>query len=218
LPGYGGAADIETAYKLPELAEYCLAQIDEPVLLVGWSLGGMAAMQMALIDADSDQRLIQGLQLITTSPKFVASNDWPYGVELSVFQRFSDELACDYERTLTMFLLLQAGSNTGSREFARSAHQAICELPSPTEKTLQDGIDCLADADLRDELLRLDLPVQVISGVRDRVANPQSSTKLAEMLSAELVEIESGHSPFMTKPDEFVQHLSRFIQEVESAA
>lgn len=217
LPGYGGAPDIEKADDLNNVAAYCLQQLNEPVLLVGWSLGGMTAMKMALMDAQSEQSYIQGMQLITTAAKFVSSENWSYGVDLGVFQRFSDELANDYQRTLTMFLLLQAGSSAGSRELARAAHQAICSLPDPSPKTLQDGIDSLAKADLRDDLAQLDLPVQVISGVRDRVANPSSSAKLAESLSAQLVEIDSGHSPFMTKPDEYLQCLVQLINKVNNA-
>ena len=215
LPGYGGAADIESADSLVHLAEHCLNQIKEPTLLVGWSLGGMVAMQAAILEVGSTNRRIQGLQLITTAPKFVEARDWPYGVDLAIFQRFSDELANDYERTLTMFLLLQAGSNKGARELARSAHQAICDLPSPSAKTLQDGIDCLAKADLRDELSKLTLPVQVLSGLRDRVAKPESSTKLAELLGAQLVEFDTGHSPFMTHSDLYCRCLADYIQSID---
>jgi pimeloyl-[acyl-carrier protein] methyl ester esterase len=217
LPGYGGAVDIQDAHKLDSLAKHCLQQIDEPVVLVGWSLGGMVAMQAALLEADSANKCIQGLQLITTAPKFVSSDDWPCGVDLAIFQRFSDELARDYKNTLTMFLLLQAGSNKGSRELARSAHKAICGLPSPSAKTLQDGIDCLASADLRGELSKISLPSQVISGVRDRVANPESSSKLADLLNAELVEFNAGHSPFMTNASDYIQCLLAFIQSVQES-
>lgn len=216
LPGYGGAADIDGANDLRCLAEYCLNQLSEPTVLIGWSLGGMVAMQAAVMELGLPQKNIQALQLITTAPKFVESSDWPFGVDLAVFQRFSDELASDYERTLTMFLLLQAGSSVGARELARSAHQAICSLPSPTAKTLQDGIDCLADADLRNSLPQLALPVQVVSGKRDRVAKPAGSVALSQMLSAELVEFDSGHSPFMSSPHEYVQCLLAFLQKVEA--
>lgn len=215
LPGYGGAVDIENANSLVHVAEHCLDQIKEPTLLVGWSLGGMVAMQAALLEVGSNTKLIQGLQLITTAPKFVESTDWPYGVDIATFQKFSDELASDYERTLTMFLLLQAGSNKGSRDLARLAHKAICDLPSPSAKTLQDGIDCLAKADLRDDLPKLTLPVQVLSGLRDRVAKPESSAKLAELLGAELVEFDTGHSPFMTHSDLYCRCLANFIQSVD---
>lgn len=215
LPGYGGAADIDNADDLDSLAEHCLGQLDSPVVLVAWSLGGVVAMRAAILALDLPQKNIQALQLITTAPKFVESSDWPYGVDLSVFQRFSNELASDYERTLTMFLLLQAGAAKGARELARSAHKAICELPSPSAKTLQDGIDCLAGADLRNDLCRLTLPVQVVSGMRDRVAKPESSAMLSEMLGAELVEFDTGHSPFMANPDEYIDSLLTFLHKVD---
>lgn len=216
LPGYGGQNDIDNAHVLTNQAHHCLNQLAEPTLLVGWSLGGMVAMQAALLDAQSERPKVQALQLITTAPRFVESDDWSYGVDLAIFQRFSDELASDYERTLTMFLLLQAGSNKGSRELARTAHAEICKLAQPSPKTLQDGIDCLAVSDLRADLLDLQLPVQVVSGLRDRVAKPESSRKLAQLLKADLHEFDSGHSPFMTHTNEYCETLLGFYQRVQS--
>lgn len=218
LPGYGGAADIDDADNLAVLARHCLAQIHAPAVLVGWSLGGMVAMQAALLDKISADPKVLGLQLITTAPKFVASADWSFGVDLAVFQRFSSELARDYERTLAVFLLLQAGAHIGARALARTAHKAVCELPAPSARALQAGIDCLAKADLRPHLHKIDLPVQVVSGLRDRVAKPESSVKLAQLLGAQLLEFDAGHSPFMTHANGYANALNEFVQLINESS
>jgi len=212
LPGYGTSIDILGADSLEAMARHCLDRVREPAIWVGWSLGGMVAMKAASIEPS----LIVGMQLISTSPKFVQSADWPEGVDMAIFESFSEQLANDYQRTLTMFLLLQAGSNTGARELARAAHQAICQLPSPSAETLHAGICCLEEVDLRAELGLLSMPIQVISGLRDRVAKPATATQLAKLLNAELIELNAGHASFMSGPDEVASNLLRLVEQVSS--
>jgi len=96
---------------------------------------------------------------------------------------------------------MQAGSSIEARALAQSAHQAICQWPSPSRLTLNNGIECLAKTDLREQVRSLSLPAQVISGLKDRVAKPESSGRLAEMLGADLRELDAGHAPFMTEPE-----------------
>ena len=194
IPGYGDLTDIDSPVCIKELAKACLNQAPEQALWVGWSLGGMIAMQAALLEQNSLR--IQALQLINASPKFVQSDDWPSGVDIAIFEKFCNELSNDYERTLSMFLLLQAGASKGSRALARDAQKAISEYPNPSKITLRQGIECLAEVDLRDQITQLRLPIQVISGSLDRVTKPESSHALAKMISSELIEMHAGHAPF----------------------
>jgi len=111
---------------------------------------------------------------------------------------------------------MQAGSSRGARELAKAAHKAICLWPNPSEITLNRGIECLAQTDLRLQLERLSMPVQVISGLRDRVSKPESSARLARMLGADLVELDTGHAPFMTQPKAVLSALIDLIESLES--
>lgn len=222
LPGYGHRSEQQSSSDLTRLAEHCLEQAPKKALWVGWSLGGLVAMRAAVIDAASRSKRIQALQLINTTPKFTNSEDWPCGVDLTTFQQFSRELAADYDRTLTLFLLLQAGANKGARQLANQAQSAICALPAPSAHTLMAGIECLAQADLRDELGQITVPTQIISGSKDRVTNPESSKQLTKLMREphaekhlELVELDCGHAPFLTKPDAMLKRLVSFIASVD---
>jgi pimeloyl-[acyl-carrier protein] methyl ester esterase len=210
LPGYGSSLGVECSSCIESMAGYCLQQAPEPAIWIGWSLGGLVAMQAALLAP----AVVQGMQLICTSPKFVGACDWSEGVDLDAFSTFSKSLASNYERTLTVFLLMQASSAANSRELARAAQQAVCAMPSPSAQTLDAGIECLATTDLRAQLHRLLMPVQVVSGLRDRVANPASSNRLAQILNAELIELDTGHAPFMTSPDDVALNLIKLANRV----
>jgi len=212
LPGYGDSLEIDGADDIKAMARYCLTKVQEPAIWVGWSLGGMVAMQAALLEPS----LVRGMQLISTSPKFVQSDDWPEGVDLSTFQLFSEQLASDYERTLNMFLLMQAGGSAGARSLARAAHKAVCQHSNPSANTLKAGIGCLASIDLRDQLPLLSMPIHIVSGLRDRVAKPASSARLADILGAELEELDTGHAPFMTEPEAVASNLLNLFVKIQN--
>ena len=213
IPGYGALAGQDSSSDIKELASQCLQQAPEKALWVGWSLGGMIAMQAALLDVEQGRKRVQGLQIINAAPKFVQSDDWPSGVDIAVFEKFSQALAKDYSRSLKSFLLLQAGSSEGARQLARETQELIAQYPNPSALTLNQGIECLASVDLRSELLKLKLPMQIVSGSLDRVTMPASSRALAEMLSAALVEIHSGHAPFLTHTEEMLDQFEVFVKQ-----
>jgi len=213
ISGYGREAHQISSSNVSVLANECLQRAPDKALWVAWSLGGLIAMQAALTDKANQ---IQALQLINTTPKFVQSADWLSGVDIEVFQRFCDALADDYQRSLATFLLIQTGANEGARQLARVAQDAICAYSNPSQATLQAGIDCLANTDLRARLTAFKTPSQVVSGRLDRVTNPAGSKILAEMLGADLVEINSGHAPFLTHPLEMQSAFAGFLKRINS--
>ncbi len=215
LPGYGRLADKIMPESLSELAQSVINRAPDSAIWVGWSLGGMVALQAALEQAETR---ISGLQLIGTCACFVQKEDWPHGVDAAVFQKFADELSNDYKQALSMFLILQSGANKGARALAKYAHGQICEFPDPSPSTLQAGINCLAKSDLRQALQQnwsANMPVQIVNGLLDRVANPEGVSALAQTLSADLLTLKTGHAPFLTNPEEVLSGLESLIAKVE---
>ena len=68
---------------------------------------------------------------------------------------------------------------------------------------------------MREELTTLSLPVQVVCGTLDRVAMPESCRASAQLLSAELVEMQCGHAPFLTHPDILIERFVSFIEQLK---
>ncbi|RBP53088.1 alpha/beta fold hydrolase [Arenicella xantha] len=214
FPGYAQHADSVCPSDLNDLATFCLEQAPQDAVWVGWSLGGMVAMQAALTSGTSR---VRGLQLIATSAKFVASPDWQFGVDVSVFERFCNELSNDYRQALKRFLLLQAGNRHEARGVVKELHQRIIATTSPTKASLQAGLSCLAGADLRGVVDQIDVPTQVVIGKLDRVANPAGGEALARSLGGELVALHCGHAPFITHAEDVVASLLRLLADVERA-
>src|SRR5690242_9447668 len=84
LPGHGASRDDADRLDLVETTRRIAAATPRAIWL-GWSLGGLLALQAALDESEN----VRGLVLIASSPRFVAGGDWPLGVAAKVLAGFS---------------------------------------------------------------------------------------------------------------------------------
>jgi pimeloyl-[acyl-carrier protein] methyl ester esterase len=218
LPGYGARANETMPSSIDEVTELCLEQAPDKAIWLGWSLGGMVAIQAAAWDSQrtklGQKERVSALCLVNTTPCFAEAEDWSHGVSVENMQAFAEQLANDYRKTLNGFLLLQAGGTPSARKIAKFASQRISQLATPSKATLMAGIDCLRTTDLRESLSNITLPCHVISGRLDRIIKPSASDYLAAQLNAEHLQFNEGHSPFLTQPTEFCQALTQFAHSL----
>lgn len=195
LPGYAGS---DKAAGLEQMAEQVAARLDDETLLVGWSLGGQVATQIALAYPQKVSKLV----LIATTPCFVNRTDWPHGVEGDVFTQFADSLAHDYAGTIRRFLSLQAQGSSEMREVLSQLRRKLLDQPRPAAGVLEAGLDILRGADLRTNLRGLEKPLTLIHGSGDKLAPIAGARWLADgVRNATLHEIEgAGHAPFLSHP------------------
>ena len=107
LPGHGRNAGTAMAEHLSAVAAQIAAVAPAPAIWIGWSLGGLIALQLAL----SAPAAVRGLVVVAGSPRFVRDTDWPYAVEDAVLQQFARSLDEDYAATLGRFLALLKEKN-----------------------------------------------------------------------------------------------------------
>ena len=206
LPGFGARTNETCPNQLSDLAADLMYRIPEPALLIGWSLGGMTALRAAL---DFPER-VAGLIVLCGTPKFVQSEDWPWGTNLDFFSGFCDMLEQDYQRGLRRFLLLQAGARDEARQITRDLDLLTADTPAPSAASLQAGLEVLAKADLCDEVPALSVPSLFISGKLDRICHPQASQWLAQNSGGELACLRSGHAPLLSHTSEVADLLNHF--------
>lgn len=201
LLGYGQRESVPPRYDLASLAHEISTVVPDHAVILGWSLGGLVALQLALTQPERLAKLV----LVGTTPRFACGPDWEHGVEAAVVQRFAADLARDYDRALMRFLLLQAGRLTHARSLARglSAHIASCGRPAP--QVLELGLRLLLSTDMRNSLHRVHTPVHIIHGALDRLIPPGAAKYLATHLpTARLTMLPlAGHAPFVAQADTF---------------
>ena len=82
----------------------------------------------------------------------------------------------------------------------------------PSVTVLQNGLTILANTDLRDQLPHLTIDTQIVAGKNDPLVPIEASHFLNENLTSphSLIEMETGHIPFLESPKGYIEALTRF--------
>lgn len=209
LPGHGRSVAAQQ-FALDPIADELAARWPRAIWL-GWSLGGLVALRLALRHPQAARALI----LVAASPRFTLAEDWPCAVAPAVFEQFASALAADLPRTLERFLALEtlgAEHAQQERHWLRSLIQAV---PQPSATLLTQGLGILHDCDLRSELAELSCPSLWIGGRRDRLVPPAALERAAAMTPNGRSEVlgQAAHAPFIGQPEAFVQALEPFLEQ-----
>jgi pimeloyl-[acyl-carrier protein] methyl ester esterase len=211
LPGHGHSDPIDpwTIDAVVAALERAFAAEQQPLAVMGWSLGGVIALAWAL----AHPHRFRKLALVATSPRFVADDAWPHAMAPETLARFGDELRVAWRLTLQRFLSLQVqGSEAGHATLAALRHQLLAR-GEPDPAMLCAALGTLASADLRGDVARIAIPTLVVAGERDMLAPPEASAWLAQALpAAELLRLPgAAHAPFLSHPDAFRDALLGFL-------
>lgn len=194
LPGH---PDGEAATEAGALAEVCaaaIASVDGPRVLVGHSLGGAIALEVAL----REPGLVDGLILVASAARLPVPD--------ATMIRARDDFAAERERLL-------AGSFTDPS--APMAGHARAALDACGPATLAADYTACRSVELRGRLAAVRAPVLLIAGSDDPFTPPWMSEELARELplSAMVVVPGARHMPMaefdMTVTQLIAAHLAR---------
>ena len=209
LPGYGRSQHLG-ALSLTEMAQQLLPHLPPRSLLLGWSLGGLVATELAL----RAPQQVAGLISVASSPCFTACESWP-GIKPEVLATFRSQLNSDFQRTVERFLALQTLGTESARQDARRLKEVVLAQPMPPVEVLDGGLAILRDVDLRDRLPRLSMPFLRLYGALDGLVPRRVAALLDAVLPASPSSVmeKAAHAPFISHPDAFCQHILDFSQE-----
>ncbi|MFO1400374.1 MAG: pimeloyl-ACP methyl ester esterase BioH [Steroidobacteraceae bacterium] len=215
LPGHGRSPWRE-GLGADAAADWLLESLPERATLVGWSLGGQLALRMA---ARAPARIAR-LVLLASTPRFLATADWPHGLAAAALQGVAAGLARDPARTLEEFLELQVRGGAGAEAALATLHGALATHGAARPQALAAGLDWLAAGDLRQLAPALALPVLLVNGQNDRVTPPDAARAFAGLLPrARLVELRrAAHVPFLSHPAAVLAALQEFLAPAASGA
>lgn len=208
LPGHG-LSEERDGLELERTVDRLLQWLP-PAPWLGWSLGGLIALEAALRAPDR----VPALVAVAASPRFVVAPDWPHAVEHAVFAEFASELARDYRATIERFLALEVHGDAHPREEIRWLRERLGECPPGDPAVLADGLAILADTDLRAELPGLAVPSLWLAGQRDRLVPWQGMRAAAALApAARFQRIDrAGHAPFLAHAGPVAEAVRGFLQ------
>jgi pimeloyl-[acyl-carrier protein] methyl ester esterase len=211
LPGHGLSA-ADSFQSLQDLADTLRRQINRPAIWIGWSLGGLAVMQYAL----EYPQHVRGMMLVSSTPCFVARNDWPSGMESAVFDGFEKGLQEDYAGTLKRFLSLQVKDSPAGRGLLKRLRENVLQQPAANPQALSAGLEILKTTDLRARMPDLHMPLALALGGRDGLVNKNTGEFVQRVLPHADVKIydDAAHAPFLSHLPEFSAQLLQLIKTV----
>jgi pimeloyl-ACP methyl ester carboxylesterase len=204
-PGYGGAPLVEP-YDLDQVAAALKRQIgNEPVVLVGHSMGGFVAQEAyARFPA-----LIRGLALCFTSAAFG-------GAGSDFARQFVAARVAPLEQGKTMAEIAARlmPSMRGRRSDPAGLAHAERIMGGIPPETYRKAVHLLTTFDRRVELAAIRVPTLLIAGSDDRVAPAAVMERMAQKVpEAEYVLLEGcGHLGPMDQPDLFNETLAGFLE------
>jgi pimeloyl-[acyl-carrier protein] methyl ester esterase len=183
LPGHGRSDEV--AGGIDEWCNEIIKILPSNPILLGWSLGGLLAINIAR------QVQISKLILVASTPNFIQNDDWKFGIDADNFNQFSDALQLNLSKGLKRFISLQ----TKDKSQIKQLEYSIDTLPASTT-ALNQGLEILLNTDLTEQFLALDIDIKVILGRKDTLV-PSEISSWYESQSIDTVILNTGHLPFL---------------------
>ena len=181
------------------------------VLLLGWSLGGQVAMELA---KDSPVR-IQKLILQSTTPRFTSADDWDAGLPPGQVRAMMRDLNRNYRKTMGDFFAMQFAQEEMPRDrFWKVVDFAVREGKLPPVDVALAVLETLARENQCPDLHLIDLPVLVVHGELDRITPTAAGRYLADRIAgSRYTMIEGcGHAPFLSLPEQVFSTWWEFLK------
>ena len=217
LRGHGRSRGVAGQLNFESLAEDLVDLFDalmlDRVVLIGWSMGAQVALQSC---AELKNRLA-GLVLVSATPCFTASDDFPYGLADSQANGMRVKVQRNMLRALAGFhTRMFAQGELENHSAASEIKRLLSIITLPDHTAALGALAALARTDMRHLLPTIAIPTLIVNGDEDVVCTPEASNYLkSHMPSAEQVVFSHcGHAPFLTQSDKFNAEITGFIRSV----
>ncbi|NMP16100.1 pimeloyl-ACP methyl ester esterase BioH [Thalassotalea sp. Y01] len=212
LPGFGdNHENIPASYDIASITHMVADCIDQPSIIVGWSLGGLVATELALQHSD----LVKAVVTVTSSPYFVEQDNWP-GIKPELLKSFHQQLAVNSDKTIANFLKIQAMGSEHVRQDIKEIKSLIDSRPKANIDILDASLSLLENVDLRRQVGDLQVPLLRLYGRLDSLVPKAVIERMDELVpqSDSFMFHRASHAPFISHKDEFYRVLRDWIQGI----
>ncbi|WP_190600221.1 alpha/beta fold hydrolase [Candidatus Vesicomyidisocius sp. SY067_SCS001] len=183
LPGHGKSTNIYGG--LNEWSDEIIKILPRNPILLGWSLGGLLAINIA------SKITVSSLILIASTPNFIQTNNWEFGIDKNNFKQFSNALQLNLSKGLKRFISLQTKNKSKLK-----ALNKVIEQYSTTTQALNQGLEILLNTNLNNKFKKLSIPIEVVLGKYDTLV-PIKISHWYNQNHIKTCILNTGHLPFL---------------------
>lgn len=201
-----GESDVISDTTLQNLAEDVVDILDalsvEKAHFCGISMGGITGLWLAIhyperflsITVANSAAKIGQAEAWLSRAESVEQNGLAELVKTTHTRWFSEKF--DYQHNVVAQTTIQSLANTPAQGYANACR-------------------ALADADLRDEITQIQVPVLLIAGTADPVTTVADAEFMQNAIkNSQIARLEAPHLSNIEQPQRFTQELTRFIQQI----
>lgn len=188
-------------------------ETEDPMVLTGWSLGALVALELALLMPEK----IKSLVLIGGTSRFTQAPDYHGGLPRVLVERMKKSLTRNPGQTLEKFFSLMFTSQEREEGIMEQFQKGyLSPGQNWSEKELAAGLDFLINQDLREKLGKIKVPSLIIHGDRDEICPPAAACYLhAQLKNSQLQMLPGcGHVPFLSKAEVFNEIVRRWLDDL----
>jgi len=211
LPGFGDSPETEGRENVEDdWINALIEALPEKTHLLGWSLGGLLAQQIAL----REPKRIQSLICLATTPRFTQNDGWKRSVSPTIINDFIKAISMEAGNTLKTFWRLQLQGSDNSRSLMKQLVKHMTGRSLPSITPLNQGLILLKDMDNREQLRNLTMPTLWLLGERDPLIPQDIRLNLSKLQPKANIQVIPGgsHIPFFSQPEETANYILEFLK------
>ncbi|MDR3566817.1 MAG: alpha/beta hydrolase [Syntrophobacteraceae bacterium] len=180
----------------------------EPATIVGWSTGGVVALETAARYPEKVDRLV----LLSTTARFCSDKDYTSGVNPAVLRAMIRGLRKNPEDVVSDFIReAMHPLDIGAEVLAARTQSAL----AAGTVSLAHGLKYLLAADLRRDLPSLALPCLIVHGLQDRIVPVEAGRYLtANLPDSEIVMSSAGHCLPEQCEEGLIRRIGQFLERL----
>lgn len=211
--GNAAATGLASTADIDSLCDALVASTPRGAFWMGWSLGGLLAVRAARRHPSH----FGGVVTLGSNPCFIANASWP-GMPAEVFAGFQRGLEQHPEKTLERFTALQfhGGSKTILKQWREHVGQQACAA------SLAQGLQYLAELDLRDDFAALNVPALALFAEQDALVPTLAGHSLGELWASKsdgrVLFYTGSHGFGVEQPALVARELKKFVGHLQQSS
>lgn len=208
--------DIDRCLNIKSWLRYLDDSIEPDTLLIGWSLGGMLALEYAHQHPDK----LRGICCLHMNPKFVVADDWPAAMAPEEFEAFKQLANRDdkvgVKKLIKQFSFLTTTKGLDAISDLKALKSTFSVESIPRLDVLNQSLGLLESLDVRGRISALEIPQYYLLGEHDQLVPQAAVNQIQALNHSARVELLKGvsHFPCYSAAERIVASMTEFAGEL----